>query len=191
MMAGAVLLTLLSARYFALDPEAYFPRQRDVYEDHTAGLLLHIGGMIVPALLGPAQFLPGLRDSRPRVHAWMGRAYLAGAVAGALAGLYMSQFAASGAPAGVGFALLAVAVLGTAAMAFREVRRRNISAHRDWMTRNYALIFAAVTLRIYLTPLEAALGEDAGYAVVAWACWLPNLVFAEWLIRSRRSGPAA
>ena len=53
------------------------------------------------------------------------------------------------------------------------------------MTRSYALILAAVTLRVYVAPLEGAFGEHDGYAIVAWACWVPNLVFAEWFIRSR------
>ena len=53
------------------------------------------------------------------------------------------------------------------------------------MARSYALILAAVTLRVYVAPLEGAFGEHDGYAIVAWACWVPNLVFAEWFIRSR------
>jgi hypothetical protein len=53
------------------------------------------------------------------------------------------------------------------------------------MTRSYALVFAAITLRGYAGPLEGAFGEHDGYAIVAWACWMPNLVFAEWLIRSK------
>jgi hypothetical protein len=53
------------------------------------------------------------------------------------------------------------------------------------MTRSYALIFAAVTLRIYLPFLATAFGEHDGYAIVAWACWVPNLLVAEWLIWSR------
>jgi hypothetical protein len=53
------------------------------------------------------------------------------------------------------------------------------------MTRSYALIFAAVTLRIYLPILSPALGEHTAYLIISWACWVPNLVFAEWLIRTK------
>ena len=37
-----------------------------------------------------------------------------------------------------------------------------------------------------LSVLEIALGEDLGYVVVAWLCWVPNLLVAEWLIRTGR-----
>jgi hypothetical protein len=55
------------------------------------------------------------------------------------------------------------------------------------MVRNFALTFAAVTLRLYL-PLGFASGlrfEDF-YPAVAWLCWVPNLLFVEWVtLRSR------
>ena len=84
----------------------------------------------------------------------------------------------------LGFALLAFGVLLTTTLAFLRIRSGNVQSHREWMTRSYALVFSAVTLRLYLSPLEAAFGEQDGYAIVSWACWLPNLAFAEWLIRS-------
>jgi hypothetical protein len=60
------------------------------------------------------------------------------------------------------------------------------------MTRSYAFIFAAVTLRIYLKPREAVFGEETGYGIVAWACWVPNILSVGWLIRTRlRSHPEA
>jgi hypothetical protein len=51
------------------------------------------------------------------------------------------------------------------------------------MTRSFALTLAAVTLRIWL-PLSAVAGipfPDA-YQVVAWLCWVPNLIVTEWFI---------
>ena len=180
-----LLLVLISARYFTLNPEAYFPRQRAVYEAHTAGILLHIGGMIVAAFLGPLQFLRAFRNRHRRLHRIAGRLYIVGAMVGALAGLYMAQFAASGWVAGLGFALLALGVLVTTGWAFWAILQRQVQVHREWMTRSYALMLAAVTLRLYLPVLEGAFGEHAGYALVAWACWVPNLLVAEWFIRRR------
>ena len=104
---------------------------------------------------------------------------------GGLGGLYMSQYSASGAVSDVGFAVLAIGVLLTTTLAYIRIRGGDVQSHREWMTRSYALIFAAVTLRIYLPFLEAAFGEHDGYAIVAWACWIPNLLIAEWLIRAR------
>jgi uncharacterized membrane protein len=183
MAAGVVLLVLISARYFTRDPEVYFPRQRAVYEALTGVLLVHIGAMSVAALTGPLQLLRVVRSRRPLLHRITGRLYLASATIGAVAGLYLAPFSASGWISDIGFALLALGVLAATSRAFWLILHRQIQAHREWMTRSYALILAAVTLRLHNPFLEAALGEQAGYAVVAWACWVPNLLVAEWLIR--------
>jgi uncharacterized membrane protein len=178
-------MALLAARYYTLDPEVYFPRQRAVYEDKTLGLMVHISGMTFAVLAGPFQFLRRLRERHFGFHRMLGKVYIAGAIVGGLGGLYMAQFSASGAVSDVGFALLALSVLLTTTVAFMRIRSGDVQSHREWMTRSYALVFAAITLRLYLPLLEGAFGEHDGYAIVAWACWLPNLAFAEWLIRSR------
>ena len=45
------------------------------------------------------------------------------------------------------------------------------------------LTFAAVTLRIYL-PLSDLVGIDfdVAYPVIAWLCWVPNVIVAERLL---------
>ena len=51
------------------------------------------------------------------------------------------------------------------------------------MIRNFALSFAAVTLRLYLPPVFIfQLPFESSYAVIAWICWVPNLLVAQWLI---------
>ncbi|MEQ1730362.1 MAG: DUF2306 domain-containing protein [Vicinamibacterales bacterium] len=54
------------------------------------------------------------------------------------------------------------------------------------MIRSFALTYAAVTLRLYV-PLSMAAGVpfDVAYPVIAWACWVPNLLVAEWLFVPR------
>jgi uncharacterized membrane protein len=120
------------------------------------------------------QFRRRLRERHFRFHRTLGKLYIAGALVGGLGGLYMAQFSASGTPSDLGFALLAIGVLTTTTLAFLRIRSGNVQSHREWMTRSYALIFAAVKLRPYLPVLEAAFGEHTGHAIVAWACWLPQ-----------------
>jgi hypothetical protein len=52
------------------------------------------------------------------------------------------------------------------------------------MIRNYALLFAAVTLRIQL-PLLAGLMNafETPYAIISWLSWVPNALWAEWYLR--------
>jgi len=151
------------------------------YRAHPAGIYTHVAGAIVALALGPLQFSARLRSRRIALHRWIGRTYLLGVGIGGLGGLYMACFAYGGPLARVGFAALALAWLYTGTRAYAAIRRRAIDVHRAWMVRNFALTFAAVTLRIYL-PVSAVVGIDfdVAYPIVAWLCWVPNLVVAEW-----------
>ena len=110
----------------------------------------HTMGGAVAVLIGPFQFLSVVRNRFRRVHVWMGRVYLTAVLAGGLAGLYFAPTSLGGPITAIGFTLLAIIWLYTGSMAYLAIRRRDIAAHRRWMIRNYALTFAAVTLRIEL-----------------------------------------
>jgi uncharacterized membrane protein len=149
---------------------------------HPIGIYTHAFAAIVALVLGPLQFSIRLRQANQPLHRWLGRIYLAvGVLVGGLAGLYMAQFAFGGPVARLGFATLAVFWLYTGLRAFLAIRRRAINEHRQWMVRNFAMTFAAVMLRIYL-PVSMVAGIDftLAYPVIAWLCWVPNLLIAEW-----------
>jgi hypothetical protein len=103
---------------------------------------------------------------------------------GGIGGLVLATIATGGLVARVGFALLAVMWLASGAQAYLAVRRGDLVRHRRWMIRNFALTFAAVTLRLHLPVLTFGFNVpfDDAYAVVAWLAWVPNLVIAEWLL---------
>lgn len=88
----------------------------------------------------------------------------------------------------LGFATLAIIWLYSGWQAYAAVRRGDIATHRQWMMRNFALTFAAVTLRIHLNiltgPLEISFAE--AYASVAWISWVPNLLIVEWFLLRRK-----
>lgn len=182
----ALLIVLMVSRYFTLNPDVYFPEQRDVYLAHQTGILTHIVGGVMALSLGPFQFLAPLRERRPRVHRWMGRFYLVGILLGGVAGLYMSAYAYTGIVATLGFATLAILWLSTGFLAYRAIRAGLVDVHRQWMIRNFALTFAAVTLRLEMPFLATIFGGETGYQLVAWLCWLPNLLVAEVIIRRQR-----
>jgi uncharacterized membrane protein len=165
------------------------PGMKETFEAHSIGIYTHVFASIAALALGPFQFSSRLRQRNPRLHRFSGRVYLAiGVMAGGAAGLYMAQFSFGGFVSRAGFTLLALAWLFTGFMAYSAIRRRDIHSHRRWMVRNFSLTLAAVTLRMYL-GLAAAAGvrfEDF-YPLVAWLCWAPNLVFAEWFINSARN----
>jgi uncharacterized membrane protein len=157
------------------------PDMKASFLTHKVGIYAHVFAAAVALSIGPFQFLPGLRRRFARLHRWMGRAYLGiGVLVGGLAGLYMATFAFGGIVSKLGFSILAVLWLYTGLRAFLAIRRGDVVEHRKWMVRNFSLTLAAVTLRIYL-PASAIAGIpfEAAYPVIAWLCWVPNLLVAE------------
>ncbi len=141
------------------------------------------GGTIL--VIGGFQFIAAIRRRRIAVHRWVGRAYLTGVMLGGTGGLYLAFGADGGPVARIGFGLLAVCWLASGALGFRAVRSGDLARHQLWVYRNYALAFAAVTLRIQLPILQGGFGlsfEEA-YPVVAWLSWVPNLIVVDWWLR--------
>jgi uncharacterized membrane protein len=147
----------------------------------------HTMGGAVAAIIGPFQFLRFLRNRYQAVHVWLGRIYLLSVLAGGLAGLYFARISLGGDTAAFGFTILAIAWLFTGSMAYLAIRRRDLLTHRRWMIRNYALTFAAATLRIELLALlTSGVTFAVAYKTVAWSSWVPNLLVAEtWLRRAK------
>ena len=134
--------------------------------------------------LGALQFNRWILLRRRALHRALGTVYVASSAFVGLAGLYMSFYSFGGVVTHLGFGTLAVLLLGTTARAYSAARARSIAIHRQWMLRSYALVFAAVTLRVELPLLVMAFGEfTPAYQVVSWLSWVPNVLWAEWYIR--------
>lgn len=189
MMLSALLIALLSFRYFILSPEAAAgPPLAKRFAQYITPLLFHAGGGILALSLGPWGFWRAFRNKYLHVHRWMGRIYLLSVLVGGVAGLYLAATAFGGLPTRIGFGMLGTLWLTTGTMAFLHIRQGNVQVHREWMIRNYALTFSAVMLRLWL-PLFFAWGYEfpEAYTAVAWVCWVPNLLVAEIIIRNGKA----
>lgn len=182
----AMMPVLVSLGYLTMDPDNFpFTQQKAVYTAHMTMLITHIIASMLAILIGPFQFLPGIRKGRwLKVHRWLGRSYMLSILFGGVSGLYMAQFAHGGIISEAGFGTLAILWLYSGYRAYRHIRNKDLEAHRQWMIRNYALTFAGVMLRVW-APVSVGLGADftTAYVIIAWACWVPNLFVAEWMIR--------
>ena len=149
-------------------------------------LVLHAVPAGAALLIGPWQFFSAIRTRRPRIHRMMGRTYIALCAFAGSAGLVLAWNTSSGNVARYGFLTLAVVWLSVTGLAYAAALRRDFVSHRAWMTRSFALTFAAVTLRAYL-PFSALphLSFAIVYPLTAWVSWIPNLVVAELWLRSR------
>ncbi len=197
---GYVALCILSfgvAAYavvvYALMPlgAVVHPEMRAVFEAHRFGIYAHVFASAIALMLGPLQFSSRLRHSRASLHRWLGRFYLgAGVLIGGLAGLYMAFHTFGGAIARLGFAGLALAWLYTGLRAYLAIRAGHVAVHRAWMVRNFALSFAAVTLRLYMpASVVTGIGFEAAYPFIAWLCWVPNVIAAELLFNKTNKLP--
>jgi len=183
-MTVLALLVVFYALTLLFVPGARPPFLRERYERIPLAVLIHIGASALAMGLGPFQFVSSLRNRRPVIHRWMGRCYLGGVFTGGAAGFVMATMSQLGMVTHTGFALLALAWIFSGLRAYQRIRAGDQVQHRRWMTRNYSLTLAAVTLRIYV-PVSVVLGVpfEIAYPAIAWIAWVPNLVAAEFILR--------
>jgi uncharacterized membrane protein len=189
-----LVLALLVAVYgvtLAFAGDAMYPRiLAESFRMRPFGIFVHALGAAIALGIGPFQLdRRSLALDRRRLHRTLGTVYVAAALTGGSSGLYMSVYSHGGPVTHVAFGLLALLTLVTTLMAYVEIRRRHVVAHREWMIRSYALLFAAVTLRFelpFLVLLHAGAFTPA-YQIVSWLCWVPNLAWAEWYVRRTHS----
>jgi len=150
----------------------------------------HVGLGALALALGPFQLATKRHPRNVSRHRILGKLYVLSILVASVCAFYASFFADTGWIASIGFACLAVAWFYTTLRAYLAIRNGQVGQHRAWMYRSYAATLAAVSLRIIL-PIELAilhLPFAIAYPVVAWLCWVPNLVIVEWWLRQKPSG---
>lgn len=183
----AIAIAGYALSYLVLRERIFPPPLKASFLARPWGIYTHVLVGATALALGPFQFHRGLLARRRPLHRVMGRVYVIAAAITGLVGLYMAVYAFGGTVTKLGFAGLAVALLITTSKAFLEIRQGRVATHRQWVVRSYALMFAAVTLRIELPILIAIFaGFTPAYQVVAWLCWVPNAIFAEVYLRATR-----
>lgn len=144
---------------------------------------IYIGGFAL--IIGWPQFIKRFRNKNLNFHRLIGKLYLVAILLSGCAGLYIGFYAEGGWVAKLGFIGLAISWLYTSSRAYFSIRKLEIDAHKRWMIRSYALTFAAVTLRIWLPMFQYGFGMEfiSAYVIIAWLCWVPNVLWAEWYVR--------
>lgn len=157
-----------------------------------AGFYTHISFGGLALLSGCTQFIYKLRQKRLGLHRNLGKVYVISVVLSGSAGLGIAFFASTGITAQLGFGTLACLWLFSTLNAYFSIRKMDLSKHERWMVRSYALCFAAVTLRLWLPLFTGGLGLSfsIAYPIIAWLCWVPNLLVAELINRSMKASLA-
>lgn len=155
-------------------------------------VVVHIVGATVFCTLGAFQFSPGLRRRRRGWHRVAGRVVIPCGLAAALSGLWMTLFYPL--PDSDGDLLAAMRIVfGTTMVAslvlgFTAIRRRDITRHRAWVVRGYAIGQGAGTQVLTNVPWLLLVGVPGQFAraLLMGAGWVINIAFAEWVIRRSR-----
>lgn len=153
-------------------------------------VIVHITCGLAYAVLGAFQFSAALRRRWPRWHRRAGRVLVVLGLAVAFSAMYMTQFYARQPGTGplshlfrlaFGSGLAASLVLGIAA-----IRRGDVTRHRAWMARAYALALGAGT-QVFTLGIGAAVfgAGELTYDLMLGAGWGINLAVAEYVIRRR------
>jgi uncharacterized membrane protein len=184
----AAPIVLYGLAYVVLGDRVYPPNLAESFRARPWGIYTHALFGSTALVTGTLQFHRGLLRRRRALHRTIGKVYVVSSLLVGAAGLYMSRYAAEGPGTHWGFGLLGVLLIGTTAAAYVSIRRGRIALHREWMIRSFALIFAAVTLRIELPLLIGYFQGDfaPAYRIIAWLSWVPNLLWAEACIHLTR-----
>ncbi|MAM60892.1 DUF2306 domain-containing protein [Maritimibacter sp. UBA3975] len=179
----SVMTAFMSYRFLALGVVPAFPDMVGHIETTRIAFLAHVCAAPIALVTATFQLMPRLRARFPGVHRWSGQVYAIAILIAGLGALVMAPGANGGLVSTLGFGLLAVLWIGFTIAGIINARAGNITAHRRWMIRSFALTFAAVTLRFELFPMVGAgMAYEDAIAILAWASWLPNLAVAEWLL---------
>lgn len=145
----------------------------------------HVYTAMFVLIAGLTQFSTYTRKHFPIVHRYSGWLYAVIVILFAgPSGFYMGVYANGGFISQMAFCLLAVLWIYFTFMAVKSAVKGKFKLHREFMIRSFALTLSAITLRawkyliVYLfepRPMDV-------YMIVAWLGWIPNLIFAEFVI---------
>ena len=182
------LMVEISLQYIPYDTDVAFLRIKQDYISlayYRLAFFVHAYFAILVLPAGFTQFSARIRLRQPWLHRWSGWLYaVAILVLVAPSGLVIGIYANGGWSSQLGFCLLAVLWFYFTWKAVVSIRRKDVSAHRQFMLRSFALTLSAITLRIWKYVLVALFQPKPMdvYRWVAWLGWVVNLIVVEIII---------
>jgi len=154
---------------------------------------VHVFSAILALMAGFTQFSDYVLKEHRKLHRVMGRIYAYDIlIINFPAGLIMGIYANGHLPSKMAFLILDFLWFIFTYKAVAAIKRKDVKAHKQFMIRSYALTFSAITLRLWKQVFVhlTALDIPTIYMIDAWMGFVPNLLFAEWYIRTRLSKKA-
>lgn len=153
-------------------------------------VVLHVLPGLLFMLLGPLQFVKGIRERHIRFHRWSGRVFMVCAYIVGLSALCMPfiSLPIGGLNEAAGSVLFALFFLVALTRAWRHILRKETALHREWMIRAFAVGLAVATVRPIMATAFAFFGlEPAAFLGTAfWIGFTLHLIIAEvWINYTR------
>jgi len=160
--------------------------------------LLHVLPGMIFMILGPLQFIKGLRAKHPEVHRWSGRIFLTASAVIGVTGLTMAaRGTIGGADERAAIFLFGGFFLIALGKALRHAMKKEFAKHREWMIRGYAVGLAVATIRPIMAGFFAVAvisGETPQpqnfFGTAFWIGFVAQSILAEIWIRWTRRGAA-
>jgi uncharacterized membrane protein len=167
--------------YVAVHNESFLVNWKDPIWVHYKAvkwyLLPHGLTAACALLLGPMQFSDRLRARYTKLHRVSGRIYVAGALLGGPLGAIMQ--AVEGPDRWVVLSVVdAVMLVSTTSIALIFILKGNVTQHRNWMTRSYAVTLVFLGGRFFGGILKQDANEPMSLAII-WACLALSLLIAD------------
>ena len=158
------------------------------YRKYRAVILLHVvpGGLIL--LLAPFKFSDRIRRRYTRYHRIMGRVLLVSVGVSGMSAFFFGLLMPFGGPLeAVGIMVFGALFLYAGARAYAAIRRRDVTTHREWMTRMFAVAVGISAVRLVSLPLSfVPLSMKDGFVLSIWIGFSLSVGVAEMLIRRAR-----
>ncbi len=181
-----MLLTV--AQYASFKTDVGFLKFKQDYLDikiWMAAFYLHVFSSVLCLCAGLTQFSTYVLQHHKTLHRFVGKMYAYNVMLiNFPAGMIMAFYANGHLPSKIAFIILDSLWLLFTYKAVIAIKAKDIKAHKRFMIRSYALTCSAITLRMWKLILSHSFNIDPNilYMIDAWMGFVPNLLFAEWLI---------
>lgn len=164
------------------------------YVQHQGISLLHIIPGLIFLTLGPLQFIRRIRQRRVELHRGLGRVLVIAATISVLSALILNFClpAFGGISTQSATVLFGTIFLFSLGKAISHIRRKEVSLHREWMIRTFALAMGVASIRVFLGVLTALSHYrfEQVFGISFWLGFSVNLLLAEiWINHTRDRTP--
>lgn len=183
-------MLLAIVQYYPLNDHTAFLRFKQEYIQigyWKIAFYTHVFSIAFALLAGFTQFSSTILNEHRWLHRLMGKVYLYDVFINFPVAMIMAIYANGLLPGKIAFVVLDCLWLWFTWRAVVEIKKGNIRGHRNFMIRSYALTLSAISLRLWKIVILYMVIIDPVhlYMIQAWIGFVPNMLFAEWLIRRK------